>query len=183
MGATSFQNISEGKVSLWPDENLFIRWLWRHNLEPGRQLQQIYWPRKPPGSISPGYLDRVYKSLRVMYTYINNRVQGTKVCSYYTEDLDIICVLQGSILGPLLFNKYNWPVFIKHYRSCFSKYADDTIPYNCGNTFLGVISDLEPTIGNLFDWFCCNNFDLDISKCHKFSSPFNLKSINIKILL
>ena len=46
-----------------------------------------------------------YKSLRVMYAYLNNRVQVTKVGSYYSETVDIIFgVPQGSILGPLLFN-------------------------------------------------------------------------------
>ena len=45
--------------------------------------------------------------------------------------------------------------------------------YNCGNTFLEVISDLETTIDNLFDWFCCNNFKVNPSKCHLFLSPFN----------
>ena len=69
---------------------------------------------------------------------------------------------------------------IENYRSDFSNYADDTTPYNCGNTFLEVISDLETTINNLFDWFCCNNSKVNPSKCHLFLSPFNLKSINIK---
>ena len=46
-----------------------------------------------------------YKSFRVMYAYLNNRVQVTKVDSYYSEILDIIFgVPQGSILDPLLFN-------------------------------------------------------------------------------
>ena len=123
-----------------------------------------------------------YKSLRVMYAYLNNRVQVTKVGSYYSEILDIIFgVPQGSILGPLLFNVNIIDLFlIEHYRSDFSNYADDTTPYNCGNTFLEVISDLETTINNLFDWFCCNNLKVNPSKCHLFLSPFNLKSINIK---
>ena len=43
------------------------------------------------------------------------------------------------------------------------------------------ISDLETTIGNHFDWFCCSNFKVNLSKCHLFLSSFNLKSINIKI--
>ena len=46
-----------------------------------------------------------YKSLRVMNAYLNNRVQVTKVGSYYSEILDIIFgVPQSSMLGLLLFN-------------------------------------------------------------------------------
>ena len=121
-------------------------------------------------------------SLRVMYAYLNSRVQVTKVGFYYSEILDIIFgVPQGSILGPLLFNINTIDLFlIEHYRSDFSNYADDTNPYNWGNTFLEVISDLETTIDNLFNWFYCNNFKVNPSKCHLFLSPFNLKSINIK---
>ena len=123
-----------------------------------------------------------YRSLRFMYAYHNNRVQVTKVGSYYSEILDIIFgVPQGSILGPLLFNINIIDLFlIEHYRSDFSNYADDTTPYNCGNTFLEVISDLETTINNHFDWFCCNNFKVNTSKCHLFLSRSNLKFINIK---
>ena len=45
------------------------------------------------------------KTLRVMYTYLNKKVQVTKVGSYYNRILDIIFgVHEGSILGPLLFN-------------------------------------------------------------------------------
>ena len=117
-----------------------------------------------------------------MYVYLNNTVKVTKVGFYYSEILDIIFgVPQGSILGPLLFNTNIIDLFlIEHYRSDFSNYADDTTPYNCGNTFLEVISDLEATIDNLFDWFCCSNFKVNPSKYHLFLSPFNLKSINIK---
>ena len=45
------------------------------------------------------------KCLRVMYAYVNNRLQVTKVGFYYSEILDIIFgVPQGLILGPLLFD-------------------------------------------------------------------------------
>ena len=117
-----------------------------------------------------------------MYAYLNNRVQVTKVSSFYSEILEIIFgTPQSSILGPLSFNINITDLFlIEHYRSDFSSYADDTCPYYCGNTFLEVISDLETTIDNLFDWFCCNNFNVNPSKCHLFLSPFNLKSTNIK---
>ena len=69
---------------------------------------------------------------------------------------------------------------IEHHRSDFSNYADDTTPYNYGNTILEVISELETAIDNLFDCFCSNNFNVNPSKCNLFLSPFNLKSINIK---
>ena len=69
---------------------------------------------------------------------------------------------------------------IEHYISDFSSNADDTTPYNCGKIFLEVISDLETALNNLFDWFYCNNFKGNSSRCHLFLSPFTLKSINIK---
>ena len=42
------------------------------------------------------------------------------------------------------------------------------------------ISDLEITVGNLFNWFCCNNFKVNASKYHSFLLPSNTKSISIK---
>ena len=45
------------------------------------------------------------------------------------------------------------------------------------------IYDLETTTENLFHWFCCNNFKVNLSKFYLLLSPFKLKSINIKILI
>ena len=64
---------------------------------------------------------------------------------------------------PLLFNiNIIELLLIEQYRWDSSNYADDAAPYSCGNTFLEVISDLETTVDNLFDWFCCNNIKLKI---------------------
>ena len=86
-----------------------------------------------------------YKSLRVMYAYLNNRVQVTKVGFYYSEILDIVFgVPQGSILGPLLSNINIIDLFlIEHYRSDFSNYADDTTSYNCGTHFWKLYQTLK----------------------------------------
>ena len=51
---------------------------------------------------------------------------------------------------------------IEHYRSNFSNCADDKTPHKCGKTFLDVISDLETTTDNLFDWFCYSNFKVNL---------------------
>ena len=59
---------------------------------------------------------------------------------------------------------------IEEYKSDFSKYANDTTPYNYANTFSEIISDLEITIGNLFHWFCYNNFKVNPSKFYLY--PF-----------
>ena len=109
-----------------------------------------------------------------MYAYLNNRVQVTKVGSYYSQIFDIIFgVPQGSILGPLLFNISIIDLFD------FSNYADDTTPYNCGNTFLKVISDLETTIDNLFNWFCCNNFKVNPSSFIEGSSSEKFLGVTV----
>ena len=55
----------------------------------------------------------------------------------------------------------------------FSNCAEDITPYNCRITFLEIISDLEITLDNLFNWFCCKNFKANAWKCH-------LKSVNIE---
>ena len=106
------------------------------------------------------------KSLRVIHACLNNRIQVTKVGSFYSEILQIICgVPQGSILGPLLFNVNLIDLFLaEYYIFDFSDYADDTTPYNCSSTFSETISDLEITLDNLFNWFCYNNFKAKMSK-------------------
>ena len=85
------------------------------------------------------------KSLKVIHAYINDRIQVTKVGSFYSEILQIICgAPQGSVLGPLLFNVNLIDLFLgERYKSDFSNYVDDITPYNCGSAFFETISDLE----------------------------------------
>ena len=122
------------------------------------------------------------KSLKVIHVYLNERIQVTKVGSFYSEILQIIYgVPQGSILGPLLFNVNLINLFLAEgYKSDFSNYADDTTPYNCGSTFLETILDLGITLDNLFNLFCYNDLKAKASKCHLLLPPFDAKSFNVK---
>ena len=77
------------------------------------------------------------KSLRVIHAYLNDMIQVTKVGSFYSEILQTIYgVLQGSILGSLLFNVDLIDLFLaEHYKSEFSNYPDDTTSINVGAHF------------------------------------------------
>ena len=88
------------------------------------------------------------KSLKVIHTYLNDRIQVTKFGSFYSEILQIIYGVQhGSTLGPLLLNVNLIDLFLaQHYKSDFSNYADDTTPYNCGSPIFETTSDLKITL-------------------------------------
>ena len=83
-------------------------------------------------------------ALKLVYDYLSNRSQKTKVGSSFSTYLDIVYgVPQGSILGPLLFNIDLGDLFFESYSSDFANFADDTTPCECGHTFNEVINNIE----------------------------------------
>ena len=53
-----------------------------------------------------------YEALKVMYNYLTDRKHRTKVNDSFRDFIDLLlCVLQGSILGHLLFNIYICSLF------------------------------------------------------------------------
>ena len=72
-------------------------------------------------------------SLKVFISYRKNRPQTTKVGSSFSELLNKICgVLQGSVLGPLLFVIRICDLFIINKKVNFSSCADDTTSFITG---------------------------------------------------
>ena len=79
-------------------------------------------------------------ALRLIYSYLANRKQRTKINSSYSSWEEILfAVPQGSILGPLLFNIFLCDIFFVLSQTDFASYADDNTPYVEANNIDEVI--------------------------------------------
>ena len=99
-------------------------------------------------------------------SYLSKRQQKTKVSNAYSTSSDILyVVLQGSMLGPLLFKIYSDMFY--HIDKCdIVRYADNNTPYTSDVNLKEVIQKLELTTNNLFEWFESNHITANADKCH-----------------
>ena len=106
-------------------------------------------------------------ALRLIYSYLANRKQRTKINPSYRSWEDILFgVTQGSILGPLLFNIFHCDMFFELSQTYFASYADGNTPYVEANNIDEVIRILENDSIQLFKWFSDNQMKANKDKCH-----------------
>ena len=91
----------------------------------------------------------------------------------------IFGLLQGSILGPLLFNIFLIDSFFIIEDTEIASYADDNTLYVISNNIDGIIKLLEEASEILFKWFNDNLMQINSDKCHLLVSSNNTVKIKI----
>ena len=104
-------------------------------------------------------------SLKLIYSYLSNRKQRTRIDSIFSKWLEIVMgVPQGSILGPLLFNIFLNDLFLILESTENCNLADDNSLYSCNESLESVISDLETDTSSVLDWLKVNQLAANQSK-------------------
>ena len=97
-------------------------------------------------------------------SYLSNRIQYAKVNGKISDSRINRCgVLQGSILGPLLFIIYINDLS-KYITECHvNLYADDTALYT-GSPYIELFLSLRLEIATLSQWMLANKLTLNVRK-------------------
>ena len=118
-------------------------------------------------------------ALRFVHSYLKNRMQRRKINSEYSSSEEIMFgVLQGSILGPLLFNIFLCDLFLILENIDTASYADDNTPYTTGNSIEEVIQKFKNAAKTLFQWFRDTQMKASPDKCHFLCSSNREVSLN-----
>ena len=108
-----------------------------------------------------------HNALAFMLSYLKNRSHRVNINSNFSTWEEIIAgTLQGSLLGPLLFNIFINDIFYFEDKSYLSNYADDNVLYAFGSNLTEVKDKLSQDLLKLSEWFTENFMILNPGKCH-----------------
>ena len=106
----------------------------------------------------------------LMYSYLDGRHQRVKIGSHRITAKRIkIGVLQGSVLGPLLFNIFINDLFLIRLDSETCNFADDNTIYSWGLDLYEIVTNLESDLRRLLKWFTNNGM---VANPNKFQLMF-----------
>ena len=92
------------------------------------------------------------KTLNILFDYLNNRKQRTKIGCSCSSWYDIITgIQQGSILGHLLFNIFINDLFLLHIKSKICNFADENTHYSCDKEIGTVLLNLKYDMTNILN--------------------------------
>ena len=107
------------------------------------------------------------KALILVFKYLRNKKQRVKINSSYSDWSDLLFgVLQGSILGPLLFVIFMCDLFYFEENVDIASYADGNTPHCASHDIQTTINTLQDSSGKLFDWFSKNSVKANADKYH-----------------
>ena len=120
-------------------------------------------------------------------SYLENRTQKVKINNFYSDDIPVeFGVPQGSVLGPLLFTMYIYPISSVINKNFFGyhQYADDTQLYTSfhPNSISNVCDNLVSTASDVNDWMAANKLKMNNDKPEIMlcGTAMELKNIDIE---
>ena len=98
----------------------------------------------------------------LLSNWLQNRIAYVEIDSCCSEFYDVKAgTVQGSVLGPILFNLFIRQLLVTHNPICF---ADDGYYYVLNKTKEGAIMELETKLKRATDWLTASGMKVNITK-------------------